>query len=148
LKQNSEKPVIQKTNNYYSSIGILLMILGIVLYITLAFNLKISVTFIFIGFVITLMASEKNTYTIVNDMQLILIIILLTLIALIVTLNENIDIFIILIIISVIALREFLDKLLSPQLRKRMNILFYILIIVFVIIVAQRIINISTMYPS
>ncbi len=146
MNRNGEKTIVHKTN-YYSRIGIVIMILGIILYITLSFNLKIPVTLVFIGFVITLMTGGKNTNTIINDMQLILIIILLTLIALIFTLNVSIDIFILLIVIGIIALKEFLDKFLSRHLQKRMNILFYILTIVFIVIVVQRIINISTMYP-
>jgi hypothetical protein len=135
------------------------MIIGIFLSITSFVDLnisatinatiiKISATIIFIGFVIILMIDEKNTHTAINDIQLILIIILLTLVSLIITINTDFDIFIILIIISTIVLKELLNKFLSPHLQKRMNLLFYILLILFVIIVVQRIINISSMYPS
>jgi predicted membrane channel-forming protein YqfA (hemolysin III family) len=94
------------------------------------------------------MTTKEDTAKTINNIQLILIIILLTLVVWLVTINVDFDIFIILMIISIIALKEMLEKFLSLRLQKRMNILFYLLFIPLVIIFVQRIINILSMYPS
>lgn len=123
--------------------------MGIIfLYTTFSFHFKISATLLFIGFVIILMINEKKTDKAINNIQLILIIILLTLVIWLITIDVNFDIFFILIVISIISLKELLNKFLSSYLQKRMNILFYILLIPLVIIFLQRIINILSMYPS
>gem|GEM_PF-1707925 len=150
MKQSKGTTSENKKNQYYGKIiGIILILLGIIfLYMTFSFHYKLSVTLFFIGFVIILLINEKKTDKTINNIQLILIIILLTLVIWLVTIDVDFDIFFILIVISIISLKELLNKFLSSYLQKRMNILFYILLIPLVIIFLQRIINILSMYPS
>jgi hypothetical protein len=150
LKQFKETTFNNKRNQYYGKIiGIIFIITGIIfLYNTFSFHYKLSIALFFIGFVIILMINEKDTDKAINNMQLIIIIIILTLVIWLITISGDFDIFFILIVISIIALKEFLDKFLSVYLQKRMNILLYVLLIPLVIIFLQRIINILNMYPS
>jgi len=148
LKQPYEKTSSQKKNRSYEKIiGFLLIIIGIVFYfLPIIHNLKISVTLVFLGFIIILMKKEKMTRNTINHIQLILIIIILILVVWIITLDADFDIFLLLLIIILLILKEFVEKFLSPQLQKRMTLLFYMLLILFVIIFLQRIINILNIY--
>jgi len=150
LKYSKQTTPDTKTNQYYGKIiGIILIIVGIIfIFTTFSLHLKLSTTLLFIGFVIILMIDGKDTDKAINSIQLIFIILLLTLVVWLLTIDVEFDIFFILIVISIIALKEILEKFLSPHLQKRMNILFYMLLIPLVIIFVQRIINILSMYPS
>jgi hypothetical protein len=124
------------------------MIIGIVfLFIPFPHSLKISATLVFLGFIIILTSNEEHTYETINHIQLVLIIIILILMVWIVTIDVDFDIYFLLIIIVMLTFRELIYKFLSPHLQTRMNILFYVLLILFVIIFLQRIINILNMYP-
>ena len=150
MKQSKETISGNKTNQFYGKIiGIILILLGIIfIYTTFSVHLKVSASLILIGFVVVLMTTKEDTEKTINNIQLILIIILITLIVWLVTINVDFDIFIIIMLISIIALKELLEKFLSIRLQKRMNILFYLLFIPLAIIFVQRIINILSMYPS
>jgi len=150
LKRNSKQKDTNKKNNFSSKIiGFILIILGFVfLFTSFSLHIKISVTLLFIGFVIILMASGKNKHKTINDSQLTLIIIIYTLVVWIITIDLEFDIFLISIIIGVIALKELLHTFLNPFLQQRMKFLFYVLLILFVILVVRRIINILSMYPG
>ena len=63
-------------------------------------------------------------------------------IALFITSNIDADIFLIVVILGIITIREFLFGSIPVRLEKRMNIIFYSLLIFFILIIAQRIINI------
>jgi hypothetical protein len=148
LKQPIEKTSSHKKyHNYEKIIGLLLIAIGIVfLFIPILHNLKISATLAFLGFIVILMKKETPTRNTINHIQLILIIIILILVVWIITIDADFDIFLLLLIIVLLTLKEFVEKFLSPQLQKRMSILFYVLLIFFVIIFLQRIINILNMY--
>lgn len=150
MKQSKVLRSHNKTHQIsHKIIGVILILSGIIfIYTTFSVHLKLSASLILIGFVIVLMTTKEDTAKTINNIQLILIIILLTLVVWLVTINVDFDIFIILMIISIIALKEMLEKFLSLRLQKRMNILFYLLFIPLVIIFVQRIINILSMYPS
>jgi len=150
LKRYLEKTSFHKTNNYYGKIiGIILIIIGILfLFLPFSFNLKICTTLIFIGIIIILMVNEKKTPQGIDDKQLTLIIIFLAWIVLIITINADFDVYFILIAIGIFAIKEFLNKYLNPFLQKRLDLLSYVLLIFFVIIVVKRIIYISSMYPK
>lgn len=150
LKRNSQHRETGKKGGFSSKIiGITLILLGIVLLFTpFSLNIKISVTLLFIGFVILLLTSKKEKHTAINDSQLILIIIIYTLIVWIITIELEFDIFLISIILGIIALKEVLHKFLNPLLQQRMKLLFFLLLILFVILIIRRIINILSMYPG
>lgn len=139
-----------KKNLYYGkTLAINLIIIGFIYFFTIyTFHLKLSATLLLIGFVILLMENEKDVDYTITSAQIILIVILLIFIVWLVTIDVNFDIFYILIVTSIVALKEFLEKYLSSYQQKRMNFLFYILLIPVVIIFVQRIINILSMYQG
>jgi hypothetical protein len=149
MAQYLEKSSPKKSKNYQSKIiGIILILLGFCfLYITPIFDYKLSGSLIFIGFIIILLISGKKTREDINDIQLTFFIIIIILAVLLITIDADFEIFILLLIIGVIALKEFIEKFLWPHLQKRLNILIYSLLILFVIVIVKRIINISSMYP-
>ena len=94
------------------------------------------------------MLNKKITTQGVSDKQLTLIFVFLTWIVLIITINADFEVFIILIAIGIFTIKEFLSEFLDLYLQKRLNLLFYVSLILFVIIVVKRIISLSGMYPS
>lgn len=145
MKRYSEKIFFNKSINYPGKIiGIILIIIGLFsLYVNSFFNFNISLAVIFIGFIVLLLINGEKTQKGINNVELVLFIIILILIALIISMNADFDVFIIFIIIGTIGLKEILDKFFNPDLQKRLNILLCILLIIFVSIIAKRIINIS-----
>lgn len=94
------------------------------------------------------MVNENKTTQEINDKQLILIIVFLTWIVLLFSINADFDMYLILIAIGIFAIKEFLNDFLDVYLQKRLNLLFYVSVIFFVLIVVKRIISLSGMYPS
>jgi len=74
--------------------------------------------------------------------KITLIISIWILTVLIITSDSNYEIFFILIFIGILIIRELTDVFTTFNLKDRMNIFIYIFIIVFIIIVGQKIINI------
>jgi hypothetical protein len=64
------------------------------------------------------------------------------LIALLVTGNTNLEIFFILIFIGILIIRELADVFTSTNLKDRMNLFIYFFIMIFIIIVGQKILTI------
>lgn len=94
------------------------------------------------------MLTEKITTQGINHKQLILIFVFLTWIVLMITINADIEVYIILIAIGIFTIKEFLSEFLDQNLQKRLNLLFYVSLIFFVIIVVKRIISLSGMYTG
>lgn len=150
LKRNLEKTTFYKKNTYGSKItGMILIIVGIIfLFLPFLINQKISASLIFIGIILILLINEKKTMQGINDIRLILIIVFLTWIVLMITINADFDLYIVLLTIGIFAIKEFLNEFLDVSLQKRVNLLFYVALIFFVIIMVKRIISLSGMYPS
>lgn len=133
--------------SYYSNsiIGILLIIVGIIFLLNLTnLNIKIGVTLLFIGTILIMFftINEKTTKNSFTGPAIFYIFTIWIVIALMLTYNIDADIFLIVVILGIISIREFLSGFVSPRLEKRLNLLFYGLFIIFVPIIAQRIINI------
>ena len=124
-------------------IGLLLIIIGIILiYYPTNLNLKISLSTIFIGFILIFIIDEKRISRTITGNYLIVIIILWIFILFIITKDIQYDNFLIIGILGILIIRELLDAFMSPILKKRMILLSYLLFIFFIIIIGQRIINI------
>ena len=74
--------------------------------------------------------------------KIALVITVWVLIVFIITGDADLEIFFILIFIGVLIIRELTDVFTTINLKDRMNILIYIFIIIFIIIVGKKIINI------
>ena len=74
--------------------------------------------------------------------KITLILSIWVLIALIITGDSNFEIFFILIFLGVLIARELTDVFTTFNFKDRINILIYMFIIVFIVIVGQKIINI------
>jgi hypothetical protein len=153
LKRNFEIAIKPKRKNYSSKIvGIFLIIIGIVLLfvplVPLAFNLKMSLSLIFLGIILILMINKTKINQGINEKQLTLILLFLTWIVLMVTIDAEIDVYIVLLAIGIFAIKEFFYEFLDIYLQRRLNFLFYISFILFVVIVVKRIITLSGMYPG
>jgi len=74
--------------------------------------------------------------------KITLIVVAWILIVLLITSDTNLEIFFILIFIGVLIVRELTDIFTTVNLKDRMNVFIYMFILVFIIIVGQKIINI------
>ena len=63
-------------------------------------------------------------------------------ITLFITGDANLEIFFVLIFIGVLIIRELSDRFATVNLKDRMNVFIYIFILVFIVIVGQKVINI------
>ena len=132
---------------YYSNtlIGILLIIVGVIFLLNFTnLNIKIGASLILIGILLIMIfnINEKTINKTLTGPEVFFIFTIWLFISLLITYNIDADIFLIVVILGIITLREFLFGSVSPRLEKRMHVLFYGLLIFFILIVAQRIINI------
>jgi len=129
---------------YYSNslIGLLLIIVGIIFLLNfINLNIKIGASLILIGLMLNMFFNVngrtiKKTYT---GQEVFFIFAVWLFISLIITYNIDADIFLIVVILGIITFRELLYGFVSPRLEKRMNILFYSLLILFILIISYRI---------
>jgi len=132
---------------YYSNslIGILLIIVGVIFLLNFTnLNIKIGASLILIGTLLIMFfyVNEKTIIKSYTGQEVFFIFAIWLFISLIITYNIDADIFLIVVILGIITLREFLFGSVSPRIEKRLNILFYGLLILFILIISQRIINI------
>lgn len=132
---------------YYRNtlIGILLIIVGVIFLLNLTnLNIKIGASLIFIGFllIIFLSTNEKTIKKSVDGQEIFIIFTIWLFIGLMITYNIDADIFLIVVILGILTLREILFGSVSSRLEKRLHLLFYSLLIIFIIIIVQRVITI------
>ena len=132
---------------YYrnSLIGILLIIVGFIFLLNLTnLNIKIGASSILIGFLLIMFfnINEKTNKKSIKGTVIFFIFAIWLFIALFITSNIDADIFLIVVILGIITIIEFLFGSIPAHLEKRMNIIFYSLLIFFILIIAQRILNI------
>jgi len=106
--------------------------------------MKIGASLILIGTLLIMFfyVNEKTIIKSYTGQEVFFIFAIWLFISLIITYNIDADIFLIVVILGIITLREFLFGSVSPRIEKRLNILFYGLLILFILIISQRIINI------
>ena len=74
--------------------------------------------------------------------KITLVTVLWILVVLFITGNANLEIFFILIFIGILIIRELIDVFTTVNLKDRMNLFIYTFILVFIVIVGQKIISI------
>jgi len=132
---------------YYSHtlIGILLLFVGIVFLFNLTnLNIKIGTSLILIGVMLILLfnVNEKTINKTYTGQETFIIFSLWLFISLLLTYNIDAKIFLIIVILGILVLREFLAGSVSPLLEKRLNLLFYGLLIFFIVIISNKILEI------
>jgi hypothetical protein len=135
-----------KTTTYQTTvIGLILAFVGIIfLYDPTSLHLKVSVSMILIGSLIIylLHTNEKSTPRTITSVHLLVIITFWILLVFALIRDIDTDIFLIIVIIGILVIKELTDDFIDPQIKKRIDVLFYIFIVIFAVIVAQRVINI------
>jgi len=130
-----------------SLIGLILIITGIIfLFTPTNINLKIGICMIILGFLIIMIfnVNEKELQNTITGKKLIVILILWIFLIFIISYNLDAEIFLINVILGILILKEFLTDYMSVPLKKRTTLLFYLLIIVFITVIGQKVINIIT----
>jgi hypothetical protein len=132
---------------YFSNvlIGILLIVVGVIFLLNQTnLNLKIGASLILIGVLLILVfnINEKTFKKSYTGPQIFFIFTIWLFISLLITYNIDADIFLIVAILGIITLREFVFGYVAPRLEKRLSLVFYGLLLVFILIIAQRVINI------
>lgn len=129
---------------YYSNtlIGILLIIVGAIFLLNLTnLNIKIGTMLLSIGVLMIMFYSvnETTNKTSFTGQKIFVIFTIWLCISFLITYNIDADIFFIFAILGIITLREFFYGSVSSRLEKRLHVLFYSLIILFILIITQRI---------
>jgi hypothetical protein len=135
---------------FYQStiIGVLLIIVGIIfLFNPINLNLKVSASIILIGFLVILLSdiNEKYVPKTITGRQLTVIIAIWIFIIFIMTSHLEADIFFVLVLMGILIIKEFLNVFFDTPLKKRLKVVFYSLIFLFLVIIVQRIINIKVL---
>lgn len=126
-------------------IGVLLIVVGILFLVNFTnLNIKIGTSLMFIGVLVIMFfnINEKTIKKTFSGQEIFFIFATWLFLCLMITYNIDADIFLIIVILGIITLREFLFRSVPGRLEQRMNILFYGLLVIFFIIILQRIINI------
>lgn len=146
MKGYIERSFFDKLSIYQSKIiGLLLIIVGIVfLYNPTNIHLKVSAGMILMGlFIITIFdINEKSVPKAITGPQLTALILIWIFPVFIISRDIEFDIFLIVIILGIFIIYEFINDYMGYPLKKRMNVLFYLLLIVFILIIGQKVINI------
>jgi hypothetical protein len=149
LNRFFDRSIIDKSKFFQPGIfGILLTTIGFAfLYNPTRMNLRLCSVLILLGINIILILTNKNITkeNIKESVYNNLIFFLLTawiFIIFYITRDADVDIFLIAVILGMFFIINFVEEYVSPKLKKRMNILFYILIIMFTLIIGQKIISI------
>lgn len=124
-------------------IGIILITIGIsFLFNPDLLNIKIGLTLIVIAiFMIFMITGESKTKGI-KGTQITIGIIAWTLLIFFIPGYVDMEMFFILIFIGLLVIKEFTDEFISLRLKNRINILISLFLIVFIVIMGQKIINI------
>ena len=68
--------------------------------------------------------------------------ILFTIIFLVISWNSGLEVFVVLTLIGVLILREMIEMFAPSELKVRMNLLLYIGVIIFMVLILERVINV------
>ncbi len=169
--QRKEKNIDKRKFRHYFSkskphrrvkiIGMLLILMGLaflinsilletrgigLLHSSIILNAKIGIASILIGIflIFIIPVPKEGTSKSISTEQMTLAIIGWILVIFFITADIDLDIFLILIIIGILIIKELTDEFISSQLKNRMKILSFVFLLVFIIVIGQKIINILT----
>lgn len=147
MKRYLDRIYFDKPISYQSNIfGIILILIGIVFfYNPTPLTIKIGITSILIGFFMIFMITGKSKTKGFGDAQITLIITGWIVIMFFITAtakDAGVDVFLILSFLGALTIVELADEFTSAHLKKRMNVFIFLFLIVFIMIVAKKIISI------
>ena len=105
-------------------------------------NVKISVAAIPIGLLIFFMITEKFFTKKAEDIEITLFIIAWTIITFFITGSADLEIFVVLVILAVLITKEITYEFTPVRLKNKLNVLISILLIFFVLIMTNKIMDI------
>lgn len=139
-------------------LGLILISIGFVLLFDPSEqHLKMSIALFFIGSLLYLLISEEkimlpdqvittNSFLEKNKLviseKIVILIIASTLLLFLITRPGNIEIFLVLLYLSLLIIKELIDEFTPSHVKKRLNIFIIIFFVIFLIIIAERIITI------
>jgi DNA-directed RNA polymerase subunit RPC12/RpoP len=158
-KKIKQRPIwYQQPKGRAKVIGLTLIAISLILLFNPTdLSIKISITLSFIGALLFLLISEEKIilptesttsstflekYKLVISEKIVLLIIAITLLLFLVTRPENIEIFLVLLYLSLLIIKELIDEFTPVHVKKRLNIFIVVFFIIFIIIIAERIITI------
>ena len=126
-------------------LGVIIFTVGIIfLFDPTVLRKKISTSLLLLGFLMIYLSYSKNKSAprTLTGPHLLFVIAIWILLVFAFTIMAEVEIFIIVVIIGILALKVLTEQFIDPQIKKRMNILFYIFFIIFALFMVLRIINI------
>ena len=142
LKQLLDQYYFDKSLSYKSKIiGVLLISGGIISFFKpLQLDIKISTTLILIGVFMLFLIMEKSTIFSI-DVKITIFIISWVLLMFYITRGLNIDTFFILIVLGILIIKELMDEFITIHLKKRMNLLICMFLIIYLAYISEKIIS-------
>jgi hypothetical protein len=105
-------------------------------------NLKISIAVVPIGFLIFFSIAEKILTKNVGDVRITLFIIAWTIVVFFITGSMDLGIFVILIVLALLMTKEIAYDFTPVRFRYKLNVLIYLLLLFFVLIIGEKILDI------
>jgi len=105
-------------------------------------NIKISVAVIPMGILIFFMATEKFFTKKVGDIEITLFILAWTILTFFITGSADLEIFVVLVILALLITKEIAYDFTPTRLKNKLNVLISILLIFFVLIMTNKIMDI------
>jgi hypothetical protein len=128
-------------SNSMRILGVILFSIGILFFIyPLYINYRLGLLLILIGAFLLFFISDKST-NVDLDRNITFLLIFWLLVMFYMTVGWGVDIFFFSIVLGMIIIKELIDEWLSTQIRKKMIILNSMFFIIFMIFMAEKIIN-------
>lgn len=107
-------------------------------------NIKISIIMILLGLFIIIIfdVNDETMRRTINGKQLTGILFLWVFLIFILSYNIDAEIFLIYVILGILLIKEFVAEYMNALLKRRMILIFYLLIGAFISLIAQKVINI------
>lgn len=141
-RREDYKSVVKNLDIGTKLIGLILLIIGVVfLFNSIDLYVKIGVTLIIIGIFMIFLIKETRKTKGINGSYITLALSIWILLIFFVTGSGRLETFFILIILGVLMTKELTDEFTAAYLKNRLNILILVFLILFIVIMGERIIS-------
>lgn len=124
-------------------VGILLVIIGIVFfYNPTILHLKIGITLVIIGGFLLFLVKDTPNHNSFQKNHIILAMSLWVIFLFVITGNSPPEIYFLMIAIGITAIKELTNEIITPELKKKLNIFVFLFFLIFLAIVTQKIISV------
>lgn len=107
-------------------------------------SMKIGIILVIIGGFFLILLTDKEKYSKLSSAQMILIMSSWIVLLFFVTGNVSLETFFLMIVIGITAIKELTNELITRELQKKLNFFVFLFLLIFIAIVAQKIISVST----